>query len=220
MPEYAVPRQDYHGEPFADWLTAQLQKNPHYPLPQGWKNDHGRAVRDTHSFLDDAMMYGAPAVGFGIAGGAGIANAMGTTSAGAGSAAGIGSGEAGSTAVPGSSLWGSSGAAKLGSSLSGESARNGLSGLLKGLTGRDWLDLGGQVMPMVGSLLSKGGNPTPMDAELQNLLRMQNTRMQQADPLYQAILKMAMGLLPRGVQPPQSAPPMTAPQPGMTRPRY
>jgi hypothetical protein len=194
MPDYAIPRPGYNGEPFGDWLTMQLQKNPHYPLPQGWKNDNGRAVRDTHSFLDDAIMYGAPAAGFGIAGGIGASSAFG------------GGGGAAASALPGTSA--TTGA--LGGASTAAAGGGGIMGAIA-----PYLKAGSQILPMVGALTSRGGNQTPMDGELQRLLQMQNSRMQQSQPLYDAILKLAMGLLPRGVQTPTAAP-----QPGMTRPRY
>lgn len=55
-----------------------------------------------------------------------------------------------------------------------------------------------QLAPMLGSLfgLGKGNSTPPQNDAMNNLITLQTSRMQQADPLYQAILKMAMGLMP------------------------
>lgn len=203
----AIPRPGYtSGQPFEDWLNAQLQQNPGYVLPKGWKNEHGRAVRDTHSGLQDAIMYGAPAVGFGVAGGLGAASAL---SGGAGAGAAAASAAPTASALPGASA---------GGFLAGGGA-TGASSLLSKIS--PWLNLTGQVLPLASSLFSKGGsNSTPMDAELQKLLAMQNSRMAQSEPLYQAILKMAMGLMPTSAQPQAARPtsPTATPQGGGTMP--
>jgi hypothetical protein len=54
-----------------------------------------------------------------------------------------------------------------------------------------------QFAPLIASLFSGGGHDLPPQNDAMNdLIGMQTQRMKQADPLYQAILRMAMGLAP------------------------
>lgn len=54
-----------------------------------------------------------------------------------------------------------------------------------------------QLAPTIMSLFSGHHSSAPPQGQaMEDLIRMQTTRMQQSDPLYQAILKMAMGLMP------------------------
>ena len=58
--------------------------------------------------------------------------------------------------------------------------------------------VGLQLAPMVLPMLFGGREQEPpQNAALEQLLRQQGVLMQQADPLYQAILRMAAGLMPR-----------------------
>jgi hypothetical protein len=66
--------------------------------------------------------------------------------------------------------------------------------------GKNALQVGSLGAMGLSGLMSRGGDEVPYAAELQELLQMQKRRMQQADPLYQAILRMAMGLLPAGAR--------------------
>jgi hypothetical protein len=78
------------------------------------------------------------------------------------------------------------------------------------------------IMQGLSALFSRGsggGSQTPMNGQMEQLLRIQNQRMTQADPLYQAILKMAMGLMPKGVQRPMAPTSGAVPRPGGAIPR-
>jgi hypothetical protein len=70
-----------------------------------------------------------------------------------------------------------------------------------------------QLAPLIASLFSKGGGngqPPQQDA-MQGLINMQTNRLQQSDPLYQAVLKMAMGLMPTAYQSGMTGLPTAAP---------
>lgn len=69
-------------------------------------------------------------------------------------------------------------------------------GFMSGFGIKDAVQLG----PMLASLfMGKGGTPPQNDA-MNGLINMQTQRLHDADPLYQAILKMAMGLMPSAYQ--------------------
>lgn len=68
-----------------------------------------------------------------------------------------------------------------------------------------------QFAPMIASLFSgRGHDEPPQNAAMNELIAMQTQRMRQADPLYQAILRMAMGLAPSQYR---SAMPTASPTP-------
>lgn len=56
--------------------------------------------------------------------------------------------------------------------------------------------LAGLGIGALGAFAGGGQQNVPFEDELSGLLSLQRGRMEQANPLYQAILKMAMGLLP------------------------
>lgn len=64
--------------------------------------------------------------------------------------------------------------------------------------------LAAAAIPLLGKLFGGGGNKqhehqqAQLDQQMQQLLGLQNRRLQQSEPLYQAIMQMAMGLMPRG----------------------
>lgn len=60
-----------------------------------------------------------------------------------------------------------------------------------------------QLAPLVASLFHSGSvsSTPPQNAALQNLINLQTQRLQESDPLYQAIVRMASGLLPTMYQP-------------------
>ena len=69
------------------------------------------------------------------------------------------------------------------------------------------LGLGSIITPLLGKLFGGGGNDNdaPYSKELEQLLGLQRNRMQQMQPLHDAVLKMAMGLMPTSSQVPMGA---------------
>jgi hypothetical protein len=64
------------------------------------------------------------------------------------------------------------------------------------------LGIGSILTPLLGKLFGGGDdNDAPYSKELEQLLGLQRQRMQQSQPLHDAILKMAMGLMPTSAQP-------------------
>lgn len=125
---------------------------------------------------------------------------------------------AGSLAAGGAAAAGGAGAAAGGGGFIGSLIANGAPQVAAG-GGMDWLTLGQLGLGGVNMLRNRGGGNSagPLDGELRKLLQMQTGRMQQQQPLYDAIQQLAMYLMPQmsgGGAPgvPQ------APQPG-ARPR-
>lgn len=85
-------------------------------------------------------------------------------------------------------------------SLPAAPAAGGTAGGLWGMGINDWLRLASIAAPLSGRFMGGGNQQSPMAPELRQLLQLQNQRMQQGQPLYDAILKMAMGLLPVSAQ--------------------
>lgn len=191
----------------AAYYTEQRRRNPDFQAPAGyeWKGDHYE--RDNQSAFDDVAKWLGRVAAYGSAGYGGaamaglapVAGAAGASGAGAAGAsipvtAGLGSG----ASVPGSVSLGSLG---LGG---GASAAGGLAGTLNTIR---------QVAPIANagigmlSALRGGQQDVPYANELSGLLRLQQQRMQQASPLYEAVLRMAMGLLPMSARAGFTAPP-------------
>lgn len=90
------------------WMTDRLRADPRYQLPSGWEIHNGEVRRQGPSNWDKALMYGAPAAGFGIAGAGTIAALAGV--GGAGAAGGLASGGVpvtsgiGGTVLPGTAV--------------------------------------------------------------------------------------------------------------------
>ncbi len=189
----AVPRPGWTPggsiDDLAQWFDQQRQANPNYALPAGYKVHDGHVERDNSSWSTrlgqiaslagmGMMGYGGAALAFpALAGGAGTAGAGGL----------VGSGEAtiGSTAIGGT-------APTIAGTAGGAAAAGG--GL--GMNASTLAMLGQLGLSAYGAARGNRQTQAPYSAEMEKLLGMQSQRMQQADPLYQAILRMAMGLLP------------------------
>lgn len=178
----AITRPNYSGggtDALAEWFTQQRRQNPSFQAPPGyeWKGDHYE--RDTHGIGQDIAKWTAigGATAAGSLGGLGLAGLGPAAAAGAGAgAAGAGAGTAATVApVAGGGAAGAGGA---------------LGALQK------WAPLLGLGVSGLGMLGGRGEQDVPFQDELSGLLRLQRGRMEQANPLYDAILKMAMGLLP------------------------
>lgn len=70
-----------------------------------------------------------------------------------------------------------------------------------------------QLGPLLAGLFKGGHEEPPQNDAMNALIDMQTQRLKQSDPLYQAILRMAMGLVPRNYQ---SALPQATAQPRPT----
>lgn len=189
MPESAVPRQGWTPggdiRQYEQWLTTQLAQNPNYKLPPGYVVKGGRVVRDTHGLFDDIVKY-LPYAGMAIAGGAGA----GLFGGGGGGAAA----SATTAAVP--SVGATAG-------LPGAASAGGAS--MAGFGLKDIL----QLAP-IGLGLFKGhggGDQVPMSNELEQILGLQRGRMEQTQPLYDALLRMAMQMMPISARGGMSGPP-------------
>jgi hypothetical protein len=184
-------------------LRAQGQYLQSGRAPQGYSpmsNGMVHADDDMRNFMDKygwLLMAGLPAGGFAL-GSALAPAALPSIAAHAGVPAGL---PGGATVAGGAGTAGAAAGAAHG-------------GLMAGFGVKDALQLG----PMIAGLFTGhgGGNQVPQSAELEQILGMQRQRMQQTDPLYQAMIRMAMGLLPvsarAGMQMP-GMPPQAGPMP-------
>lgn len=77
-----------------------------------------------------------------------------------------------------------------------------------------------QFGPLIASLFKGGGNEEPpQNAAMNELIGLQTQRMKQADPLYQAILQMAMALAPKYARSTMAPPTGAAPSADRAVPR-
>jgi hypothetical protein len=181
------------------YRTLQLRENPGYQLPDGFhvETTTGRPVvnRDPN-FWDRNSNWLAPLIVGGI-GGVGAAGAAGAFGA-AGSAGGGGSAAATGGGLVGSGEAGITGSTALGGSVpsiagtaGGGAAAGGVGMNLGTLSQLGQLGLGAY------SAFSKPKQgEVPYSAQMEQMLGMQNERYQQANPLYQALIAMSMGMLP------------------------
>jgi hypothetical protein len=210
-PGYAVPRHDF--DPATDsgtaglarWMDRRRAENPNYQAPKGyeWKDDHYE--RDTAGVWDDILKWMAIGGAAG-AGGYGTLAAMGAFggAAGAAGAAGAGAGTGAAAAAP---------------TIIPAATTVPLAGAAAGGTmGAMNTALGFAPYVTAGINALRRGGPTDdeqaMSQTQQQLQQMQMNRIRQSDPLYQAILQLAMGLMPMSAR--QGMTPQTGAQP---RPR-
>lgn len=188
----AITRPNYSGggtDALAEWFTQQRRQNPSFQAPPGyeWKGDHFE--RDVNGPWSDIAKWTA-ILGAGTAAGVGGAGLAGFGPAAAGGiASGVPAGLPG--AVPLSTVTGGGAAAGAGAAGAGAAGAGGALGALQ-----KWAPLLGLGVSGLGMLGGRGEQDVPFQDELSGLLRLQRGRMEQANPLYDAILKMAMGLLP------------------------
>lgn len=218
----AVNRPGYNGggtDALAEWFTQQRMRNPNFQAPPGyeWKGDHYE--RDTHGLGQDIGKWTAigGATAAGSLGGLGLAG-IGPAAAGAGAtstgAVGLPAGLAPEMIAPGLTTSLSPGTL---ASLGGAGAAGSAGAAGAGATGgtlstiRSLAPLLGMGVSALGALRGGGAQDVPFEDELSGILNIQRSRMEQANPLYQAILKMAMGLLPMsarsGLMPPSGGNP-------------
>lgn len=178
-------------------------------------SDEYGQVRDAEARRDFWQKTILPIIGF-ATGGAGLA-ALG----GGGGAAAVGSasvpGAVGASAAPlgggtvvggaGAGLGAGSAATGVGAGVGAAKTIAGAGGAAKGFLGMEGRDLAAVIAALtgtVGGALTKPADTAPstatMDPSLRGLIDMQTSRLKKQDPLYDAILAMANGLLPTQYQ--------------------
>ncbi len=186
----AIPRPNFKpGDDLAAWFDQQRQANPNYDLPDGYKVHDGHVVRDNGNWSSKLGMI-ASLAGLGVMGYGGYAAlAPYVTGAAAGGGGLMGSGEAAVASTP--AAMGATAPTIAGTAGGAAAAGGGL-----GMNASTLAMLGQLGLGAYGAIRGNRQTQAPYSAEMERLLGMQSQRMQQADPLYQAILRMAMGLLP------------------------
>lgn len=187
----AKPRPwDYEGQTLADWFNERrVADTATYdtrdsggvqPLPGNYEIRDDRVQRDEPNFLLRNPWI-IPALGAG--GGAGLQALLGT---GALAGAGGGGGSAAASSLP----------AHLGGEVAGGTAAGGAGSWLS----QHWLDLAKAGVAGAGTVgaAANARDQPEIPPELLELLRMQMSRMQSQEPLYQAVLKLAQSRMPRG----------------------
>lgn len=218
-PGYAIPRHDFDPEAdsgtagLARWMDRRRAENPNYQAPKGyeWKGDHYE--RDTNGVWDDILKWMAIGGAAG-AGGYGTLAATGLLGGGAAGAAASATPAVttGLTTLPGVTVPVGAG---LGTAAGTAATAGGtMSGVNTALQFAPYVTAG------INALRGRGGpseDEQAMSATQQQLQQMQMNRIRQSDPLYQAILQLAMGLMPvsarqgmgSGMGMPQTAQPRT-----------
>jgi hypothetical protein len=211
MPETAVPRSlDSYLRSQNPTLRAQGAYLQSGETPDGYRLMDNGMVHDEgdfKSFLDKygwMLMAGLPAAGLGLG------MALGPGAAAAGSAAPSVGATGGISAGAFPTVAGTSGAASAGG------------GFMAGFGIKDALSLASIIPGLFGGHGSSGD--VPHSAAMEELIGLQTNRLKQSDPLYQAVLRMAMGLMPvsarGGMQMPGGQPSaMPQQQPAMTAQR-
>lgn len=132
-----------------------------------------------------------------------VGTGEGMAGGGMAGAAGVGAGAAGA---------GAAGAAGGAAGTVGTAAGKAAGGLMGGMSGSDWAALMAALTGVVGGAVTNKNQtdytPTTAttDPNLKALIDRQMKRMDQSDPLYESIIRMAGGLLPTQYQPGSGAP--------------
>lgn len=186
----------------AERRAGQVYMVPHnqWGAPAGWMGgDEYEDKYNTGWTWQQILAASAPWIAGGIgalAGAGGASSAIPSVSATGGIPAGTTFGAAAAPTVAG-----------------GTTAAATAAGAAKGAAGmagfglKDALQFG----PLIASLFKGGGNEEPpQNAAMNELIGLQTQRMKQADPLYQAILQMAMALAPKYARSTMAPPPTGA----------
>lgn len=183
--------------------AGQVYMVPHnqWGAPAGWMDaDEYERTYNTGWNWKQVLALSAPF----IAGGLGaLAGGGGAATAGAIPSVGVTSG------LPAGAAVGSTGALPTVAGAAGAAKGAGMAFGMK-----DALQLG----PLVASLFSGGGNQEPPQNDAMNrLINLQSDRLEQSNPLYQAILAMAMGLAPKSARGGMPRAPQAVPRTQMPR---
>lgn len=188
----------YEQRPGYVWVAPQMASQ--YGQPSGWvkAEDFDRGYGHGWNMKQIAvatlpLALGVVGMAGGLGAGGGGSAALPSTSY-AGSVAMPATAGAAGAALPSTSLAGS---VALPAAVSGSGVASGAGAGGAGMAGFGLSDAV-QLAPVVASLFGgHGGNgQAPQSAAMENLINLQTRRLQESDPLYQAILRMAMGLLP------------------------
>lgn len=180
--EYAAPRRNWtpggDADDLANWMTEELQRNPSYQIPEGYRIVDGQVKRESpHWMQRNPWIY--PLIGMGIGGGLGAMSLAGGAPAAA-AATGV-------TTGPTLAQAGLAGAG------------GGLGGIIEMIA-----KVGGPAA--ITALTRRHGNPNgpydggmgggPMGDQLSEIMALAKRRMERTEPVHEAAMNQIMRMQP------------------------